>query len=1128
MMWQGPRSLSAATIARALGQNVPTPDQQSVIEAPPAPAIVVAGAGSGKTETMSGRVVWLIANGHVQREEVLGLTFTRKAAGELSERIMARLNRIDEYDKRGLLEHLDEIVELGILDAVEPRDFTRALDSLAARFGTGWDPHAVRVADDTLLRPKVSTYNSFADSIVRENAARIGRDSDAALLSPSGSWLLARSVVINATDARLAANDKAFSTVVNAVQKLAADALDHRADLGKVAAYAERFAALLEPHATAKTSDTTKARNALRELPLIADHAEKYASAKAERGVLDFADQVAGALRIIEVAPTVAEQLREQYRVVLLDEYQDTSVIQTQLLSEIFHDHAVMAVGDPFQSIYGWRGASADNLDAFDAAFARTTEPHHYSLMVSWRNDEDVLRAANALLEPLRQKTRVSVGELRSRPGAGKGRVEVRFEESIDDEANAVANWFAEVRGDHRAATGKEQSGAILFRAKRHMQTFAEALGRAGIPHRILGLGGLLSTPEVLDVVSALRVMNDPSQGGSLIRLLVGPRFAVGVADMAALHALASTLSQRDESLGKLPNELLARLRGSAGADEQLSIIDAVEFVRAVPLEHGLLRDFTAEGRARIKEAGAMFERLRRGAGGSIPDIIRQIELELRLDVELAANESRGPARIALTQLHAFVDEVRAFLAADDRGTIGSLLAWLDHAEDTDELMPRTEPPEPGVVQLLTVHGSKGLEWDAVAVVRLVKDELPKRPPTTLGWLGFGALPYPFRGDFAALPALAITEESATSSKATNTAIGDFKQAEREHQEAEERRLAYVATTRARNHLLLTGSFWGGQRDPRGPSAYLGEMMVALGHDDLPAVEPEGENPAGKDGRTLQWPVDALGNRREVVRSAAETVVQATPAPKEGVLALLLAEREARNSPKRVVAPTRIPASRFKDYVANYAGTARDLARPMPERPFTQTRIGTLFHQWVEERSQLVGNANSLDDGAWERDEDHDGESTEVARDDEAKLAQLRATFLASEWAELAPIEVETEVNYLFDPGAGFEAHIIICKLDAVYRRADRGNRIEIVDWKTGKPPVSAREREERMLQLAQYRLAYHKAHGVPLAEIDAALYYVGDDLIIRDEEMMGEEELMARWRAARSADEPKRRSSSG
>lgn len=258
-----------------------------------------------------------------------------------------------------------------------------------------------------------------------------------------------------------------------------------------------------------------------------------------------------------------------------------------------------------------------------------------------------------------------------------------------------------------------------------------------------------------------------------------------------------------------------------------------------------------------------------------------------------------------------------------------------------------------------------------------------------------------------------------------------------------------------------------------------------------------------------------MGNRRARVEAAAAAVDAAAPAPKEGVLALLLAEREARSRVLTVTPPTRIPASRFKDYLTAFDATTAEVLRPMPERPYRQTRIGTLFHQWVEHRSGLVAAPASLDDGTWERDDE--AEVTTVAREDEERLAELRAVFLASEWADLRPIAVETEVNYLFDPGEGAAPHIIICKLDAVYRRDDRGGRIEIVDWKTGKPPVTKREREERMLQLAQYRLAYHKAHGVPLEEIDAALFYVGDNLILREENPATELDLKQRWITAQA-----------
>jgi DNA helicase-2/ATP-dependent DNA helicase PcrA len=108
-----------------------------------------------------------------------------------------------------------------------------------------------------------------------------------------------------------------------------------------------------------------------------------------------------------------------------------------------------------------------------------------------------------------------------------------------------------------------------------------------------------------------------------------------------------------------------------------------------------------------------------------------------------------------------------------------------------------------------------------------------------------------------------------------------------------------------------------------------------------------------------------------------------------------------------------------------------------------------------------------------------------------------RRTSPRREWGSLSPIEVETEIDFT-ETALDGRPHVIICKLDAVYRREDRGGRIEIVDWKTGAPPRTAAERESRMLQLELYRRAYHAKHGIPLEEIDVALYYVADDLILR------------------------------
>ncbi|MFG6401802.1 ATP-dependent DNA helicase [Microbacterium sp. P04] len=1120
-------AVGAATLARALGLPAPTSDQRAVIEAPLRPALVVAGAGSGKTETMAGRVVWLVANSFVQPDEVLGLTFTRKAAGELAERIGRRLATVREYSTRGLVPHLERLVEDGTLptfwqthaaSAPRVRDaaFAALLDRLAAELVPGTAVSEVS-GEDLVFRPRVATYNAFADALVREHGARIGRDPDSALLSQSGAWLLARRVVIGSPDERLAEREEAFSSVVDAVHRLAGDVLDNRVDLDELAAFGRRWEERLSGVRCRLKGDQKRvddARRSLSGLPVLVELVREYGRRKRVDDTLDFADQVADALTIVEQAPEVGAALRSQYRIVLLDEYQDTSVLQTRLLAAIFRDTAVMGVGDPHQSIYGWRGASADNLAAFPRAFSSTGEAERYRLMISWRNDTAILTAANALLQAA---PGADVDPLVPRPGAAAGRVERVFAPSADDEAREVAAWFTRVRAEHAAAgTSAPHSGAVLFRTKRHMQLFADALDAAGVPNRILGLGGLLSTPEVVDVVSALRVVHDPVQGSALLRLLAGPRFAVGVADLAGLHALADTLSRRDAALEPLPAELAARVRSSAGADEQVSIIDALEFVRRAPDDHGFLRDISAEGRARLRDAGEMFDRLRRAVGQPIPDLIRLIEAELRLDIELAANEARGPARVASARLRTFVDEVRAFLLADDRGSVGSLLAWLEHAEETDELMPRPEPPEPGVVQLLTIHGSKGLEWDAVAVVRLVDKELPKAPRTVSGWLGFGVLPYALRGDRDALPTLPW--DPADDDDALPDAIEAFREADRRHQEREERRLAYVAVTRARSNLLLTGAHWAGQKEPRVPSPYLREMLAALGQTPIDAGTDQdgpGENPyLDKGGRVLSWPLDALGARRGVVTAAVEEVARAAEREitADETLARLLAEQEVRRRGVPVKPPARIPASRFKDYVTDYTATVSAVTRPLPERPFRQTRLGTLFHAWVEQRSGRAGSAGSVDDALWEIDEDADASAASLA--DTVDLERLKQVFEQSEWGGLAPLEVESEIDFAMSTGDG-ERHVMICKLDAVYRRADRGGRLEIVDWKTGRAPTSAREREERMLQLALYRLAYHKKHGVPLEEIDVALYYVADDLVIRSERTWTETELAERWRAA-------------
>jgi DNA helicase-2/ATP-dependent DNA helicase PcrA len=233
-----------------------------------------------------------------------------------------------------------------------------------------------------------------------------------------------------------------------------------------------------------------------------------------------------------------------------------------------------------------------------------------------------------------------------------------------------------------------------------------------------------------------------------------------------------------------------------------------------------------------------------------------------------------------------------------------------------------------------------------------------------------------------------------------------------------------------------------------------------------------------------------------------------------------------------------VPASRFKDYVDDPAAVAEQLRRPMPQRPYRATRLGTLFHAWVEHRATGEGEAAAIDeiwhDDLWSHEDALDlrpdvAQPTAARRATDApaatvattasisgatadRLRALQATFEASEWGGRKPIAVELELHLPID------THVFVCKLDAVYEvpagseLAERGIRHQVVDWKTGKAPRDARDLELKQTQLALYRLAYAKWADVPPETVDAVFYFVEDDRVIRPERLYDEAALRRSW----------------
>ena len=1072
--------IGADEIARRLGLHEPTPEQRGVIEADPhGQSIVVAGAGSGKTETMANRVVWLLANGFVDVPEVLGLTFTRKAAGELAERVRERVA---------------QLVAEGIAE--------------------------VRL--DPLESAAVFTYNAFAGAIYREHALRIGREPDAAILGEAAAWQLARSIVAASADERLVELDASLDRVTGAVLGLSRALAENVTDSRDVRAFAREFLAMADlpieaPRKRTPFDSFVSALGVVDALPPLLDLADAYAEAKQRRGVVEFSDQVALALQICTAHPEVVDAHRERFATVLLDEYQDTSVVQTRLLATLFRGHAVMAVGDPDQSIYGWRGASAANLARFSADFTPAGSARTYDLSTSWRNPIVVLRAANALIAPL--DAGIPKAPLRPSPFAGAGRLDVSWHETIDDEADAVASWFAE-----RMRPGG-RTGALLCRTFAHVDLFAAALRGRGVPVHVLGVAGLLDQPVVADLVCALRVVHDPTAGSELLRLLGGARWRIGTADLAALGSLARWLAERDLATRRLADEVRRGIRGSIAPDESPSIVDALDFLLTAPDGHRALAGITPDGLARLRRAGAQLQSLRRRAGLGLVDFVTLVQQELLLDIEVAANPAQP---LGSASLETFDDLVAGFVDTAELPTLGAFLGWLTEAEQRDRLSPRQEEPEPGAVQVLSIHGSKGLEWDVVAIPRLVDGELPSRPRSAKGWLAFGTLPDEFRGDRDEIPELAW--RGVQSQAEFDEAVGAYAAENRERHAEEERRLAYVGVTRARAELLLTGSWWATQKSPRPPSTFVRELVLAGVVDPaaLPSAPEEDENPRAAEASRVSWPLDPLGVRRPAIIRAADAVREAAAGPSgAGIgpaladdIRMLLEERRRRGDGRGgAPVPTRVPASRFKDYVDDPAAVAAELARPMPQRPYRATRIGTLFHEWVEQRS--IGSSGAGGpvvpaDAAADLDAldlDFEPAADDLVADPvESRLERLRATFAASEWADRRPVAVELELHLPLDE------HVFVCKLDAVYdvepdsEAGLRGIRYQVVDWKTGAAPRDERELELRQTQLALYRLAYARWANVPASAIDAVFYYVEDDLVLRPDRLSDEAAIRRAW----------------
>ncbi|SEC56339.1 DNA helicase-2 / ATP-dependent DNA helicase PcrA [Streptomyces melanosporofaciens] len=815
-----------------------TPEQVECITAPPAPQVIVAGAGSGKTTVMAARVVWLVGTGQVAPDRVLGLTFTNKAAGELAERVRKAL------------------VTAGIVDQ-DP------------------DPGAT---EEAAGEPVISTYHAFAGQLLKDHGLRVGLEPSARLLADATRFQLAARVLRSAPGPYPALT-RPFSDLVTDLLALDAELAEHLVPAGRLRTYDTELLRTLEGarltnEALRKVPEAAHARQEL--LGLV----EAYREEKRRRDLLDFGDQIAHSATLALDHPEVGRILREQFAVVLLDEYQDTSVAQRLLLSGLFGGgtgHPVTAVGDPCQAIYGWRGASVANLDDFPEHFphADGSPARRFALSENRRSGGRLLDLANGLAAPLRAMHE-GVEALRPAPGAERdGAVRCALLPTHAEELAWLADSIA-----HLVRTGTPPGEiAVLCRTAGDFAQIQGALVERDVPVEVVGLSGLLHLPEVADLVAVCEVLQDPGANAALVRLLTGPRWRIGPRDLALLGRRARALVSHGGPDGAEDDPDL-RLAGAVeGTDpsEVISLADALDTF----LEAGGGPDdglpFSAEARIRFARLAAELRELRRTLADPLMDVLHRVLATTGLEVELSASPHALAARRRET-LGNFLDVAAAFAgreggaAVEGEATLQGFLGFLRTAAQYEKGLDNALPGGENTVKVLTAHKSKGLEWDVVAVLGLVAKQFPSEQSRESWTANAKVLPHELRGDARTLP-----DVTAWDSKG----IAAFKDAMKGHQRTEELRLGYVTFTRPRSLLLGSGHWWGPtQKRPRGPSAFLDALRehceAGYGEVEAWAEPPEegAENPALRESaadRAWPLPLDPAALRHR--RRAADVVL---------------------------------------------------------------------------------------------------------------------------------------------------------------------------------------------------------------------------------------------------------------
>ena len=935
------------------------PDQLRAVTHGEGPLLVVAGAGTGKTQVITRRIAWLIATRRAKPAEILALTFTDKAAEEMQARV-------------------DQLVPYGYTETA------------------------------------ISTFHAFGDRLIREYALELGLPIDVRVLSrPEVVIFLREHLFEFELDQYRPLGDptrflSALATLFSRCKDEDINPDAYLAHAGRLVAEAAELTSAASPDDEAAAANQDAAsETASRQLELARAYA-RFQELLAANGFIDFGDQVALALRLVRESPSVRDAVQRRFRYVLVDEFQDTNRAQAELVALVAEPHRNMTVvGDDDQSIYKFRGAAISNILEFEE---RYHGPRVVVLRRNYRSFSPILDAAYRLVrfnDPDRLEVRSGIVKRLRAERLADDPPPVRLEAFASGAEEA--DWVAAEIGRRLAGGSRPHDHAVLVRTNAAADPILRSLNLAGIPWRFSGTSGLYARPEVRLLLSFLRAVADPASSVDVYALAASQVYRLGGQD---LTTIVNSARRRNRSLWDVLEEL----------DRQPGIL------RISPDSRTTASRLVADLRTYLELAQD------RPAGEVLYAFLRGSGLLTRL-----ASAETSSAEEALQNIARFFDIVRAqsALLTDDRAIfVARHLQTLIEAGDD----PATADvdPDADAVAVLTVHKAKGLEFPVVFLPALVTDRFPMRS----------------RPDPLALP-LELVKETLPE--------GDFEL-------QEERRLFYVAMTRARDELVLShAADYGGTRARR-ISPFVLEAL------DLPvaaATPGTGAHPSTPLGRLAAF--------------------DAPPGPPTA-------------SPKAATEPLTLSFYAIDDYLKCPLRYKYGHVLRVPLAPHHSLIYGSALHQAVQEfhRRHARGEVMSEVDlfAAFERAWSNEGflsREHEEARLEAGRSALRRFREQQLQPGAVIPAYVEREFSFSLDgdrirgrwdrvdieppdptpvevaDASPAQADVVNPTLELLGRE-----RVTITDYKSSdvRDPARARQRARDSLQLQIYAMGYEAMTG--------------------------------------------------